>query len=159
MTTSATVPQIQNVSPSANTTAPSQQELDLLFGPLYNEFFTAGTSSVNNSSSPTDNSNQQDTPPTMNIQSSTEPTTPTNVNAEEEQTIIKQKMHHSNKISNPILSVHQYEKLKTIEEAMVEFCNDRRQCRKTSNQFDRLKQVWEHVDKPFGKTVSQAKGG
>ncbi|GJX85920.1 hypothetical protein Tco_0336694 [Tanacetum coccineum] len=23
---------------------------------------------------------------------------------------------------------------------------------KTSNQFDRLKQVWEHVDKPFGKT-------
>ncbi|GKF15520.1 hypothetical protein Tco_0056982, partial [Tanacetum coccineum] len=34
------------------------------------------TSSVNNSSSPTDNSKQQDTPPTMNIQSSTEPTTP-----------------------------------------------------------------------------------
>ncbi|GJV25683.1 hypothetical protein Tco_1378378 [Tanacetum coccineum] len=41
------------------------------------------TSSVNNSSSPTDNSNQQDTPPTTNIQSSTEPTTPTNVNVEE----------------------------------------------------------------------------
>ncbi|GKA88627.1 integrase, catalytic region, zinc finger, CCHC-type containing protein [Tanacetum coccineum] len=39
-----------------------------------------GTSSVNKSSSPTDNSKQQDTPPTMNIQSSTEPTTPTNVN-------------------------------------------------------------------------------
>nr|GEZ81400.1 retrovirus-related Pol polyprotein from transposon TNT 1-94 [Tanacetum cinerariifolium] len=34
------------------------------------------------SSSPTDNSKQQDTPPTMNIQSSTERTTPT-VNAEE----------------------------------------------------------------------------
>ncbi|GKB50751.1 retrovirus-related pol polyprotein from transposon TNT 1-94 [Tanacetum coccineum] len=43
-----------------------------------------GTSSVNKSSSPTDNSKQQDTPPTMNIQSSTEPTNPTtNVNAEE----------------------------------------------------------------------------
>ncbi|GJZ51969.1 retrovirus-related pol polyprotein from transposon TNT 1-94 [Tanacetum coccineum] len=42
-----------------------------------------GTSSVNKSSSPTDNSKQQDTPPTTNIQSSTEPTTPTNVNAEE----------------------------------------------------------------------------
>ncbi|GJU18206.1 retrovirus-related pol polyprotein from transposon TNT 1-94 [Tanacetum coccineum] len=80
---SGPVPQLQNVSPSADTTVPSQQELDLLFGPLYDEFFTAGTSSVNNSFSPTDNSKQQDTPPTTNIQSSTEPTTPTNVNAEE----------------------------------------------------------------------------
>ncbi|GJY18633.1 hypothetical protein Tco_0390124 [Tanacetum coccineum] len=77
------VPQLQNVSPSADTTIPSQQELDLLFGTLYDEFFTAGTLSVNNSSSATDNFKQQDTPPTMNIQSSTEPTTPTNVNAEE----------------------------------------------------------------------------
>ncbi|GKD78832.1 retrovirus-related pol polyprotein from transposon TNT 1-94, partial [Tanacetum coccineum] len=67
-----------------DTTAPSQQELDLLFGPFYDEFFTVGTSSVNKSSSPTDNSKQQDTPPTTNIQSSTEPTTPTiNFNAEE----------------------------------------------------------------------------
>ncbi|GJY95682.1 retrovirus-related pol polyprotein from transposon TNT 1-94, partial [Tanacetum coccineum] len=42
------------------------------------------TSSINKSSSPTDNSKQQDTTPTMNIQSSTEPTTPTiNVNAKE----------------------------------------------------------------------------
>nr|GEV61246.1 zinc finger, CCHC-type [Tanacetum cinerariifolium] len=31
--------QLQNVSPSADTTAPLTQELDLLFGPLYNEFF------------------------------------------------------------------------------------------------------------------------
>nr|GEU56282.1 copia protein [Tanacetum cinerariifolium] len=36
------VPQILNVSPSAVTTVPSQQELDLVFGPLYNEFFNAG---------------------------------------------------------------------------------------------------------------------
>ncbi|GJV62638.1 retrovirus-related pol polyprotein from transposon TNT 1-94 [Tanacetum coccineum] len=43
------------------------------------------SSSVNKSSSPTDNSKQQDTLPTTNIQSSTEPTTPTtNVNAAEE---------------------------------------------------------------------------
>ncbi|GKC33094.1 hypothetical protein Tco_1040388 [Tanacetum coccineum] len=32
-------PELQNVSPSADTTVPSQQELDLLFGPLYDEFF------------------------------------------------------------------------------------------------------------------------
>ncbi|GKB54035.1 hypothetical protein Tco_0904788 [Tanacetum coccineum] len=50
---SGPVPQLQNVSHSADTTVPSQQELDLLFGPLYDEFFTA------------------------------EPTNPTNVNAEE----------------------------------------------------------------------------
>ncbi|GKA44581.1 putative ribonuclease H-like domain-containing protein [Tanacetum coccineum] len=40
-------PQLQNVSPSADTTVPSQQELDLLFGPLYDEFFNAGASRVN----------------------------------------------------------------------------------------------------------------
>ncbi|GJX04370.1 hypothetical protein Tco_0190286 [Tanacetum coccineum] len=80
---SGPVPQLQNVSPSTDIIVPSQQELDLLFGPLYDEFFTAGTSSVNKSSSPTNNSKQQDTTPTTNIQSSTKPTTPTNVNAEE----------------------------------------------------------------------------
>ncbi|GJU59979.1 retrovirus-related pol polyprotein from transposon TNT 1-94 [Tanacetum coccineum] len=80
---SGPVPQLQNVSPSTDTIIPSQQELDLLFGPLYDEFFTACTSSVNNSSSPTDNSKQQDTPPTTNNPSSIEPINPTNVNAEE----------------------------------------------------------------------------
>nr|GEX22894.1 integrase, catalytic region, zinc finger, CCHC-type, peptidase aspartic, catalytic [Tanacetum cinerariifolium] len=35
------VPQLQNVSSSADAHVPSQQELDLLFGPLYVEFFTA----------------------------------------------------------------------------------------------------------------------
>ncbi|GJV92500.1 retrovirus-related pol polyprotein from transposon TNT 1-94, partial [Tanacetum coccineum] len=38
---SGPAPQLQNVSPLADTTAPSQQELDLLFGPLYDEFFNA----------------------------------------------------------------------------------------------------------------------
>nr|GEY80077.1 hypothetical protein [Tanacetum cinerariifolium] len=77
------VPQIQNVLPSADTTVSSQQELDLLFGSLYDEFFNPGTSSVTKSSSSTENSKQRDTPPTMNIHSSTEPTNPTNANAEE----------------------------------------------------------------------------
>nr|GEX46580.1 copia protein [Tanacetum cinerariifolium] len=99
-------PKLQNVSPLADTTAQSQQELDLLFGPLYDEFFNAGNSSVNNSSSPTDNSKQQNTPPTTNIQSSIEPTTPaTHVHAKENndnqeedtQTVIKQKWLWKNK--------------------------------------------------------------
>nr|GEW65563.1 hypothetical protein [Tanacetum cinerariifolium] len=78
------VPQRQNVSSSTDTTVPSQQELNLLFGPLYDEFFNAGTSSVNKSSSPIDNSNQQDTIPTTNNPSSIEPSNPTiNIHAEE----------------------------------------------------------------------------
>ncbi|GKD19700.1 retrovirus-related pol polyprotein from transposon TNT 1-94, partial [Tanacetum coccineum] len=79
--------QLQNVSPSADTTIMSQQELDLLFGPLYDEFFTAGTSSVNKSSPPSDNSKKQDTPPTATAQSTTEPITlTTTVTAEEKNT-------------------------------------------------------------------------
>ncbi|GJY51196.1 retrovirus-related pol polyprotein from transposon TNT 1-94 [Tanacetum coccineum] len=76
-------PQLQNVSPLVDTTVPSQQELDLLFGPLYDEFFNTGTSCVNKSSSPTDNSAPQDTHPSTNIQPTSEPTTPTNAHAEE----------------------------------------------------------------------------
>nr|GEW76335.1 retrovirus-related Pol polyprotein from transposon TNT 1-94 [Tanacetum cinerariifolium] len=62
---------------------PLQQELDLLFGPLYDEFFTACTSSVNKSSSPSNNINQQDTQPTTNIQPTSKPSTPTYVHAKE----------------------------------------------------------------------------
>ncbi|GJT78421.1 retrovirus-related pol polyprotein from transposon TNT 1-94 [Tanacetum coccineum] len=76
-------PELQNVSPLADTTVPSQQELDLLFGPLYDGFFNDGTSRVNKSSSPIDNSIQKDAPPSMNIQPPSEPSTPTNVHAEE----------------------------------------------------------------------------
>ncbi|GJU53807.1 hypothetical protein Tco_1227521 [Tanacetum coccineum] len=71
-------PELQNVSPSADTTVPSQQELDLLFGPLYDEFFNDGTSRVNKSSSPTDNSAPQDTHPSTNIHPTSEPTTQNN---------------------------------------------------------------------------------
>ncbi|GKE60955.1 retrovirus-related pol polyprotein from transposon TNT 1-94, partial [Tanacetum coccineum] len=68
---------------TSDTIVPSQQELDLLFGPLYDEFFNAGTSRVNKSSSPTYNSAQQDILPSTNIHPTTEPSTPTHVNAEE----------------------------------------------------------------------------
>ncbi|GJZ99293.1 gag-pol polyprotein [Tanacetum coccineum] len=74
---------VANDTSSLNTTVPSQQELDLLFGPLYDEFFNDGTSRVNKSSSPTDNSIQKDTLPSTHIQPTSEPTTPTNVHAEE----------------------------------------------------------------------------
>nr|GEX56791.1 hypothetical protein [Tanacetum cinerariifolium] len=67
---SGPVPQLHNVSSLADAHVLSQQELDLLFGPLYDEFFNAG-------------SNPQDKQPTTNIQPTSAPSTPTFVHAEE----------------------------------------------------------------------------
>nr|GEV78488.1 integrase, catalytic region, zinc finger, CCHC-type, peptidase aspartic, catalytic [Tanacetum cinerariifolium] len=57
------VPQLQNVSSSADVHVPSQQELDLLFGPLYDEFFNAevdktSSHNIGNSNVPTSNQPQ-----------------------------------------------------------------------------------------------------
>ncbi|GKG20763.1 hypothetical protein Tco_0380564, partial [Tanacetum coccineum] len=72
------------VSPPAVIDAPSLQELDLLFSPLYDEFFIVGNISASKSSSLSDNSPQQDTQPTTNVQPTIEPITPTtNVHMEE----------------------------------------------------------------------------
>ncbi|GJZ28571.1 retrovirus-related pol polyprotein from transposon TNT 1-94 [Tanacetum coccineum] len=58
-------------------------ELNLLFDPLYDEFFNDGTSRINKSSSPTDNSAPQDTHPSTNIYPTSKPSTPTNIDVEE----------------------------------------------------------------------------
>nr|GEU60879.1 retrovirus-related Pol polyprotein from transposon TNT 1-94 [Tanacetum cinerariifolium] len=63
-------PQLQNVSSSADANVPSQQELDLLFGHLYDDLFNAG-------------SNPQDKQPSTNIQPTSAPSTPIYVHAEE----------------------------------------------------------------------------
>ncbi|GJU63109.1 retrovirus-related pol polyprotein from transposon TNT 1-94 [Tanacetum coccineum] len=89
------VPQLEHVSPSADTTTPSQQELDLLFGPMYDEFF----------------------------------------NADPEMCIFA-------------LTVSTVEP-KTIKEAMADSAWIE-EMKEELHQFDRL-QVWELVDKPFGK--------
>ncbi|GJV82685.1 retrovirus-related pol polyprotein from transposon TNT 1-94 [Tanacetum coccineum] len=212
------VPQLQNVSPSADTTVPLQQELDLLFGPLYDEFFNAGTSRVNKSSSPTDNSNQQDTLPTTNIHPTLEPSTPTNVHAEENNDIQEENTQHefTNPFCTPVQEVaesssrnignsnmHTFNQPQdseyrwTKEHPLTQVCGDpskpvqtRRQLatdpemcmfaltvstakpkniketmadsawieamQEELHQFDRL-QVWELVDKPFGKNVIKLK--
>nr|GEU37565.1 ribonuclease H-like domain-containing protein [Tanacetum cinerariifolium] len=59
------IKEVQDVYSSADADVPSQQELDLLFGPLYDEFFNAGSN------------------PLMNVQSTSAPSTHTNVHAEE----------------------------------------------------------------------------
>ncbi|GJU16971.1 retrovirus-related pol polyprotein from transposon TNT 1-94 [Tanacetum coccineum] len=55
---SSPVTQLQNVSPSADTIASSQQELDLLFGLLYDEFFNAESTTPTNVSAEENNDNQ-----------------------------------------------------------------------------------------------------
>ncbi|GJU87347.1 retrovirus-related pol polyprotein from transposon TNT 1-94 [Tanacetum coccineum] len=206
-------PELQNVSPSADTTVPSQQELDLLFGPLYDEFFNDGTSRVTKSSSPTDNSIQKDTTPSMNIQPPSEPSTPTNVHAEENndhqaeftnpfctpvqeiaesssRNIGTSNMHTFNQPQdseyrwtkdhpltqvrgNPSKPVQTRRQLatdpemcmfaltvsivepKNIKEAMADSAWIEAM-QEELHQFDRL-QVWELVDKPFGKNVIKLK--
>ncbi|GJR76232.1 retrovirus-related pol polyprotein from transposon TNT 1-94 [Tanacetum coccineum] len=75
--------EIKEMSKTSVANDTSGLELDLLFGPLYDEFYNDGTTRVNKSSSPTDNSIQKDTLPSTHIQPTSEPTTPTNVHAEE----------------------------------------------------------------------------
>nr|GEX88658.1 Gag-Pol polyprotein [Tanacetum cinerariifolium] len=83
------VPQLHNVSSSTDAHVPSQQEFDLLFGPLYDEFFNAGP-------------NPKDTQPTTNIQLTSSPSIPTYVHAEENNDNQVEKEHlPDDKFTNP----------------------------------------------------------
>nr|GEV26110.1 retrovirus-related Pol polyprotein from transposon TNT 1-94 [Tanacetum cinerariifolium] len=174
---------------TVDTTVSSQKELDLLFGPLYNEFFNAATSSVNKSSSPIVNAKQQYTPPTTNIQSLTEQINLTNVNAEENNDNQAEDTHFyqpydseyrwtkdhpleqvRGNLSKPVqirrqlatdsemcmfaLTVSTTE-LKTIKKAIADSAWIEAM-QEELHQIDRP-QVWELVDKPFGKNVIKLK--
>ncbi|GJZ96894.1 retrovirus-related pol polyprotein from transposon TNT 1-94 [Tanacetum coccineum] len=166
---------------TSNITASLLQELDLLFSPLYDEFFTIGNSSVPKSSSPSNNSQQQDTHPTMNAQSTTALINLTAITAEENNTDIQAEIQLDdaqidenefyNIFSTPpvqtrrqlatdpemcmfTLTVSTVEP-KNIKDEMVDFAWIEAM-RDELHQFDRL-QVWELVDKPFGKTVIKLK--
>ncbi|GKC63408.1 integrase, catalytic region, zinc finger, CCHC-type containing protein [Tanacetum coccineum] len=84
------VPQLQKTSDHNRSELGIQDhsnELQVQICPLFEEYFTAGNQSVSKSSALFNNSTQQDTQPTTNIQPITEPSTPTtNVNAEENNT-------------------------------------------------------------------------
>ncbi|GJY57096.1 retrovirus-related pol polyprotein from transposon TNT 1-94 [Tanacetum coccineum] len=78
---------VLNVSPPADKTNSSQQELDFLFSPLFEEYFTAGNQNVSKSSALSENSTQQDTQTTENVQPTTESITlTTTVHVEENNT-------------------------------------------------------------------------
>ncbi|GKA22777.1 retrovirus-related pol polyprotein from transposon TNT 1-94 [Tanacetum coccineum] len=160
-------------------------ELELLFGPLYDEFFNDGTSRVNKSSSPTDNSIQKDTLPSMHIQPPSEPSTPTNVHAEENNdnqaeftnpfcTPVQENAESSSRnIGNS--NVHTFNQPQDSEyrwtkdhpltqvrgnpskpvQTRRQLATDPEMCM-FALTFDKL-QVWELVDKPFGKNVIKLK--
>ncbi|GJW83108.1 retrovirus-related pol polyprotein from transposon TNT 1-94, partial [Tanacetum coccineum] len=192
---------------------PQRQKLDLLFGPLYDEFFNAGTSRVNKSSSPTNNSAQQDTLPSTNNHPTTEPSTPTHVNAEENNndqaeftnpfcTPVHEVAESSSRnfgnsnmhtFNQPQDSKYRWKKdhpltqicgnLSKPVQTRRQLATDREMCmfalivsttepenikeamadsawieamQEELHQFDKL-QVWELVDKPFGKNVIKLK--
>ncbi|GJX84303.1 retrovirus-related pol polyprotein from transposon TNT 1-94 [Tanacetum coccineum] len=110
-------PSIRHLHIFADTTTLSQQELDLLFSPLYDECFNA------------------------------EPTTPTtNVNVEENNdNQAKDTQFQQDEFINPFCTPEAMADSAWIKEMEEEL-----------HQFDRL-QVWELVDKPFGKTVIMLK--
>ncbi|GJR24417.1 hypothetical protein Tco_0972944 [Tanacetum coccineum] len=78
---------VPNVVPLADETDTSLQELELLFSPMYEEYLNGGNQGVSKSSALSNNLQQQDTQPTLNVHSTLEQIIPpTNVNAEENNT-------------------------------------------------------------------------
>nr|GEU74346.1 hypothetical protein [Tanacetum cinerariifolium] len=173
------VTQRQDVYSSADAEVPSQQELDLLFGPLYDEFFNAGSN------------------PLTTIQSTSAPSTHTNVHAEEKndqaekgeqlqddeftnpfwaltQDVADSSSHNIKQVhgnpSRPVqtrrqpaidakmcmyaLTVSTAEP-KNIKEAMADSAWIEAM-QEELHQFNKL-QVWELVEKPFGKSIIRLK--
>ncbi|GKA18485.1 retrovirus-related pol polyprotein from transposon TNT 1-94 [Tanacetum coccineum] len=147
---------------------------------------TKCTSSVNKSSSPTDNSKQQDTPPTTNIQSSTEPITPTTTVTTEENntdnqaeiqvdnahvddnefynvfiTPVRKQAESSSRYFDPsnmhtFYQPHQYEHRWKKDHPLLKFVEIHPSQCKSYNNLQQILKC-ELVDKPFGKTVIKLK--
>ncbi|GJW92771.1 retrovirus-related pol polyprotein from transposon TNT 1-94 [Tanacetum coccineum] len=168
------VPQLQNVSPSADTTAPSQQELELLFGPLYDEFFNTAK----------DAQFQQDeftnpfcTPLREVAESSSRNIGNSNLHTFNQPQDSKYRWTKDHPLTqvhgNPSKPVQTRRQLATdpemrmfaltvsivepkkIMEAMADFAWIKAM-QEELYQFDRLR-VWELVDEPFGKNVIKLK--
>nr|GEV14325.1 integrase, catalytic region, zinc finger, CCHC-type, peptidase aspartic, catalytic [Tanacetum cinerariifolium] len=135
------VPQLQYVSSLADTNVLSQQELDILFGPLYDAFFNAG-------------SNPQDKQPSTNIQSTSKPSTPIYVHAKENNNDQAEKGEHlqDDEFTNPFY--HMLEQVRRILSRPVQTI---RQLVTDPEMCMFALTVWELIDKPFGKTVIKLK--
>nr|GEZ60567.1 retrovirus-related Pol polyprotein from transposon TNT 1-94 [Tanacetum cinerariifolium] len=144
------VPQQQDVSSLADVHVPSQQELNLLFGPLYDEFFNVG-------------SNPQDKQPTMNIQPTSAPSTPTYIYAAENNDNQAEEHLPDDEFTNPFCapaqevtesSSHNIEQVRGNPSRPVQ---TRRQLAIDPEMCMFPLTVWELVDKPFGKSVIRLK--
>nr|GEZ89962.1 retrovirus-related Pol polyprotein from transposon TNT 1-94 [Tanacetum cinerariifolium] len=155
------IPQRQAVSSSADADVPSQQELDLLLGPLYDEFFNARSN------------------PLTNVQSTSAPSTHINVHAKENNNDqeAEGEQLQDDEFTNPFCAPAQEEaessshnidpemcmyvltmttaKPKNIKVAMADSAWIEAMQEKL-HQFDGL-QVWELVDKSFGKLIIRIK--
>ncbi|GJY60273.1 retrovirus-related pol polyprotein from transposon TNT 1-94 [Tanacetum coccineum] len=182
------IPQLQNVSPSADTTVPLQQELDLLFGPLYDEFFNTEPSTPTNVHAEENNDNQADdteheftnpfcTPVQEDAESSSRNIGNSNLhtfNQPQDSEYRWTKDHPLTQVrGNPSKPVQTRRQLatdlemcmfaltvstaepKNIKEAMADSAWIEAM-QEELHQFDRL-QVWELIDKPFGKNVIKLK--
>nr|GEX59003.1 hypothetical protein [Tanacetum cinerariifolium] len=119
-----------------------------------------GSLSVNKSSSPIDNSNQQDTQPTMNIQPTSVPSTHTYVHAEENNDNQAKEEHlQDDEFTNPLC---------TRVQEVAESSSHNIVRRNPSKPVQRRRQLatdpemcmfalTELVDKPFGKTIIRQK--
>ncbi|GJZ50522.1 retrovirus-related pol polyprotein from transposon TNT 1-94 [Tanacetum coccineum] len=176
---------VPNFSPPIVKIDSSQQELDFLFGPLFDEYFTARNQNVSKSSALSDNSPQQDTQPTANVQPTTQLITPsTSINDEENninQAVDAQFQPYE--FINPFCIPNKFVEIHTSQCTRRQLATDPEMCmfaltvntaeltnikeamgdhawieamQDELHQFDRLK-VWELVDKPFGKTMIKLK--
>nr|GEY29740.1 integrase, catalytic region, zinc finger, CCHC-type, peptidase aspartic, catalytic [Tanacetum cinerariifolium] len=148
--------QRQDVSSSTDTNFPSQQELDLLFGPLYDEFFNAG-------------STPQDKQPTIYIQPTSAPFSPTYVHAEENNDNQAEEHLPDDEFTNPFCasaqdvaesSSHNIEKvyrlkkaLYGLKQALMAWCNELSKFL-TSKGFTKGLQIHQS---PHGIFINQAR--
>nr|GEX13321.1 hypothetical protein [Tanacetum cinerariifolium] len=140
------IPQLQNVSSLADAHVPSQQELDLLFGPLYDEFFTTAPSTPTYVHAEENNDNQAEEEHLQDDEFT---------NAFYTQLVqTRRQLATYPKICMFTLTVSTAE-MKIIKEAMADSAWIEA-TQEELHQFDKL-QVCELVDKPFGKTVIRLK--
>nr|GEW89194.1 retrovirus-related Pol polyprotein from transposon TNT 1-94 [Tanacetum cinerariifolium] len=141
------VSQQHNVSSSSDAHVPSQQEFDLLFGPLYDELFNVG-------------SNPQDKQPTTNIQPTSAPSTPTYVHAEKNNDNQAEEEHlpddeFTNPFCVPAQEVAESSSHNTVRGNPLRPMQTRRQLATDPEMC--MFALTELVDKPFGKMVIRLK--
>nr|GFA39026.1 retrovirus-related Pol polyprotein from transposon TNT 1-94 [Tanacetum cinerariifolium] len=150
------VPQRQDVSSSVDADGPSQQELNLLFGPLYDEFFNAAQEQAESSSHNIGNSNV----PTFNQPRVSEYQWTKDHPLEQVRGNPSRPVQTRRQLATDlemcmyVLTVSTAEP-KNIKEAMAD-STWIEAMQEELYQFDRL-QVWELVDKPFGKSIIRLK--